>query len=134
METVYWWAAGFSWLSLVTWMSPGASTSKENCSYWKLLLTIVPDPTYSVVYSLKNGIYDGDKIGREVSVNSIFRTCLRWLMEVVPGIMRIVVPIPPTHPRRATSVLTIGDIEITICVDTDFEYNLLNCARKILKI
>ena len=29
METTYWWDAGFSWLSLVTSTSPGASTSKE---------------------------------------------------------------------------------------------------------
>ncbi len=32
METVYWWTAGFSWLSLVTWMSPEALTSKANWS------------------------------------------------------------------------------------------------------
>jgi len=83
------------------------------------LLVIVPDFTYSVIYSFKYIVHYDDKIGWEVSVNSIFRTCLRWLMEVVSGIMRIVVPIPPTHPRRATSLLTIGDIEITVRVDTD---------------
>ncbi len=55
-------------------------------------------------------------------------------MEVVSGIMRIVVPIPPTHPRRSTSILPVRDIEIAVRVDTDLKYNLLNCVRKVLKI
>jgi hypothetical protein len=95
---------------------------------------VVPNFTYSIIHMLENGIYDGDKIGRKVSVNSIFRTRLRWSMEVVSGIMRIVVPIPPTHPRCSTPVLTIDNIEITVRVNADLEDNLLNCVRKVLTI
>jgi len=73
-------------------------------------------------------------VARPLSIFGVSAAGCRWWMKMLPGVVHVRMPIPPTLPRAVLLGFSIVNIEVVVAIPADLQVSrpvsrVLNCYQ-----